>query len=280
MSGGIAGDIGGNKVYNFSVRTEQTKKTNNIKIATKMSYPIKKKTFFIGLLITVAAVRLWFIILFLIISSRPEWRTLNLNDFFWGKILITSTMILFFVVLGLYWIPFIIGLSITDLAKTIKCNQNKTCNLFQNQREKYMIPILGGTIALSMLVQVTAHRETLWQAMEAGSFLDFFVHHSMYVLVYALVCAASIILTYRKIETNKIKRIRKNAVIIYFLLLPAVYFITIILETSNSDWAVLYYLWTGILAAPLLIMENIIIFLMIISVWYFIKEKTEQKRKG
>ena len=178
MSGGIAGDIGGNKVYNFSVRTEQTKKTNNIKIATKMLYPIKKKTFFIGLLITVAAVRLWFIILFLIISSRPEWRTLNLNDFF----------------------PFIIGLSITDLAKTIKCNQNKTCNLFQNQREKYMIPILGGTIALSMLVQVTAHRETLWQAMEAGSFLDFFVHHSMYVLVYALVCAASIILTYRQIK--------------------------------------------------------------------------------
>ncbi len=261
---------------NLSVYEEQSTETEYKKRANELQYHKKRKLFLKSLLFLGVFIVWWFIILHVIISSHNEWSSLRYDDFLLGKIYNASISIVFFSVFGMYWIPILINLSFTDLIEKMKMNQNKLDNIFQNKRDKYIVIILGGIIALSLIVQVIIHRETMWNIIEEDTLQGAFIHHLVYVLCYASVCAVSIILIYNKAEI-KINRIMSIAVKIYFIMLPAVYLIPFLLEANISEYGGFAFFIAGTMIAPLVIIENLFIFFIIISVWYFFNSINQKK---
>ena len=131
--------------------------------------------------------------------------------------------------------------------------------------EKYMSLIIGAIIALLLFIPVIIHMY-IWGDTN-------FIPLYIYTLVLTSVGSALIILIYRKIETQKIKKIMRVGGITYLIMLPVIYLTQFVLAASiYGEYGGAFYMVVGILISPLLIIENAIIFIFIMFIWYKIKK--------
>lgn len=121
--------------------------------------------------------------------------------------------------------------------------------------------IIGGIIALLLFLPVIVHMY-VWGDFNLVA---------LYIISLVLTSVGSvlIILVYRKIETQKIKKIMMVGGITYLIMLPLIYFTQFVLAAyMYGEYGSAFYMIMGMLISPLLIIENVTVFILIMFIWY------------